>query len=223
MLSSVSNVVSVEYDVLLEISERAMLNESTVALLDPSTAGLLLGQDKLWDRQQPAKSAILMQPALQKIGFDPANLQPGNPVTVAVIDTGVDPLHEMLAGSTLAGRNFIDERRSVDELLDLDPATAASLLQAGGRAGLDGAVVAPVNTATVALLNPTVIAMMNSTPYFGHGTLVSGLIHAIAPNASILPLKAFDASGVGSSFRIAKAIVFAAAQQARVINMSFSL
>lgn len=222
MLSKDSNVVSIEYDVLVEISERAILNESTVALLDPSTVALL-GQNDLWNVQQPIKSAILLQPALQKIGFDPADVQSGNPITVAVIDTGVDPLHEMLVGSTLPGQNFIDQRLSTDELLDLDPSTAALLLQAGGRAGSNDAVLAPVNPATATLLDPALIAMMNSTPYFGHGTLVSGLIHAIAPTASILPLKAFDASGWGTSFRIAKAIVYAAAQGARVINMSFGL
>ncbi len=205
MLSKDPAVVSVEYDAPVQISETALLNESTVALLDPSTAALLLGQGSLWNVQQPLQSAILLQPALQKIGFDPANVQSADPVTVAVIDTGVDPLHEMLIGSALPGQNFIDDRRSANELLDLDPVTAAMLLQAGG----------PIGSAFA--------AMMSGTPFFGHGTLVSGLIHAIAPAASILPLKAFDASGVGTSFRIAKAIVYATARGARVINMSFSL
>jgi len=53
--------------------------------------------------------------------------------------------------------------------------------------------------------------------------LVSSLIHAIDPGALIMPLKVFDISGQGSSFRIAKAIVYATTNGARVINMSFSL
>jgi subtilisin family serine protease len=67
--------------------------------------------------------------------------------------------------------------------------------------------------------------MMNSrpTPYFGHGTLVAGLIHSIAPTALIMPLKVFDPTGVGTSFRIAKAITYAATHGAQVINMSFSM
>src|SRR5215468_3993557 len=48
-LSKDADVVSIEYDLITEISERAMLNESTVALLDPSTVALLDGQNKLWD------------------------------------------------------------------------------------------------------------------------------------------------------------------------------
>lgn len=229
-MSGNANVVSLEYDVLAAISEAATLNESTVALLDPDTvallnpsmAALLDGQGGLWNSQQPARSAILIQPDLEQIHLNPVNAQTGNPVTVAVIDTGVDPYHAMLVGSTLPGQNFINGSLSTDELLDLDTATAALLLQVAGRSGLNEALVS-VNPATVAALEPQLVSMLSGTPYFGHGTLVSGLIHAIAPTASILPLKAFGASGVGTSFSIAKAIVYAANQGASVINMSFNL
>src|SRR5262249_55824791 len=120
--------------------------------------------------------------------------------------------------------NFIDERRGTDELQDLDPATAALLLQRGGRVASSDPTVL-LNPATVARLDPSVVSLMSMKPslYFGHGTLVSGLIRIIAPTAYIIPLKVFDASGTGTSFRIAKAVVYAANQGARVINMSFSL
>src|SRR4029077_6106209 len=95
---------------------------------------------KMWDSQNPGNSSVLKQPGLQKIGLDPAAVQPSSRVIVAVIDTGVDPFHEMLIGSVLPGHNFINESLSTNELLDLDPATAALLLQAGGRAGLNGSV-----------------------------------------------------------------------------------
>ena len=224
-LNKSSDVVSIEYNVSAEISETAMLNESTVALLDPSTVALLDGEhNKMWDSGNPRNSTVLTQPSLQKIGLDPASVQPRGQVTVAVIDTGVDPFHEMLIGSVLPGHNFINESLSTNELLDLDPATAALLLQAGGRAGLNGSV-AVINPATVALLDPEVVEALSgkTSLYFGHGTLVSGLIHAIAPTAHIMPLKVFDSSGIGTSFRIAKAVVYATAQQVQVINMSFSL
>ena len=32
---------------------------------------------------------------------------------------------------------------------------------------------------------------------FGHGTMVAGIIHLVAPTAKILPLKAFRADGTG--------------------------
>ncbi len=218
-------VLSVESDLVTQVTETAMLNESTVALLDPSTVALLDQQDKEWDGQHPVRSSLLHQAGLQRISFFQQDVLIGDPSIVAVIDTGVDPLHEMLIRSTLPGKNFIDERRSTDELLDLEPATAALLLQAGGRATLNNSVVAVLNPSTVALLDSSLVTLMNRmpSPYFGHGTLVSGLIHALAPNSLIMPLKVFDATGRGTSFRIAKAIVYAAANGADVINMSFRL
>lgn len=57
----------------------------------------------------------------------------------------------------------------------------------------------------------------------GHGTFVAGVIALTAPGATIMPLRAFDSDGAGTSFNIAKAIRFAADQGAQVINMSFGL
>jgi len=63
----------------------------------------------------------------------------------------------------------------------------------------------------------------------GHGTFVSGIIAAswndegirgLCPNARILPVKALDASGSGSYEDVAKAIIYAADQGAKVINLS---
>lgn len=60
-------------------------------------------------------------------------------------------------------------------------------------------------------------------PGTGHGTFVAGLIALIAPDAMILPLRAFDQNGRGTSFNVAWAIRFAADNGAKVINMSFGL
>ena len=57
----------------------------------------------------------------------------------------------------------------------------------------------------------------------GHGTFVSGIIRRIAPGSVIMPLRAFDADGIGSSFKIAQAIYWAIDNGAGVINMSFSM
>jgi subtilisin family serine protease len=224
LLAKDKNVASIEYNVVVQISETTMLNESTVALLDPSTVSLLDGGSEGWSGGSTISSAMLHQAALQKIGFD-ASLALGSPTTVAVIDTGIDYLHPMLAGSTLPGHNFIDENRSADELLDLDPATAALLLARGNNPAQNGSTPAVLNPSTVAILDPALVALINAQPskYFGHGTMVSGLIHVINPEALIMPLKVFDRTGMGTSFRIAKAVVYAAKQGVQVINMSFSL
>ncbi|MCA9284713.1 MAG: S8 family serine peptidase [Phycisphaerales bacterium] len=56
----------------------------------------------------------------------------------------------------------------------------------------------------------------------GHGTFVAGLIHTIAPQATILPLRAIDTEGNGSAFAVAQAVGAALAAGADVINLSFS-
>ena len=55
----------------------------------------------------------------------------------------------------------------------------------------------------------------------GHGTFVAGLIALTAPQATIMPIRAFGPDGSGTSYIIASAIYLAAAYNARVINMSF--
>ncbi len=57
----------------------------------------------------------------------------------------------------------------------------------------------------------------------GHGTFVAGLVLRAAPDARIMPLRAFNQTGRATSFTIARAIRFAASNGARIINMSFGL
>ncbi len=56
---------------------------------------------------------------------------------------------------------------------------------------------------------------------YGHGTFVTGLLLLTAPDASIMPLRAFDGEGVGDQFNVAKAIDWAVKHGADIINMSF--
>ncbi len=58
---------------------------------------------------------------------------------------------------------------------------------------------------------------------FGHGTFVAGLIKLTAPDCKLLPLRAFDSNGVGSSFAIAQGIYYAIDHGADIINMSFGV
>lgn len=56
----------------------------------------------------------------------------------------------------------------------------------------------------------------------GHGTFVAGLIHMVAPDAKILPIRVMDSTGMGTSFLIAEGIYHAIDHGARVINISMS-
>jgi subtilisin family serine protease len=58
---------------------------------------------------------------------------------------------------------------------------------------------------------------------YGHGTMVAGVIVLVAPQAIIMPVRAFDSEGVGKASDVSNAIRYAARQGAVIINMSFGL
>lgn len=74
-------------------------------------------------------------------------------------------------------------------------------------------------------------SLPNTKAGLTHGTIVAGLIGAVGQNAtdgvglnwkvSIMPLKALDGEGVGNPFTVEKAIDYAIAKGASVINLSF--
>jgi subtilisin family serine protease len=82
-----------------------------------------------------------------------------------------------------------------------------------------------VNQHTAAMLDQHTAAMLDGSQYaaFGHGTMVMGVIHLVAPTAQLLPLKSFSANGNGSLSNILAAIYYAVQNHASVINMSFDL
>jgi len=57
----------------------------------------------------------------------------------------------------------------------------------------------------------------------GHGTHVAGIVHAMAPDARLIPVRVLDSDGVGDVFRVARGIVLAVRAGANVINLSLGL
>jgi thermitase len=57
---------------------------------------------------------------------------------------------------------------------------------------------------------------------YGHGTHVSGIVHLIAPEARIMPVRVLNSDGRGNAFQAANAILYAAVNGADVINLSLS-
>lgn len=112
------------------------------------------------DYQQQWAPAALHLAAAQR-------LSTGAGIRVAVIDTGVDASHPLLAGKVLPGYDFVDG--------DLDAGEVGTVNDAG----------------------------------FGHGTHVAGIVLTTAPDARILPLRVLDPSGMGTTWALAQAILFA--------------
>jgi subtilisin family serine protease len=82
-----------------------------------------------------------------------------------------------------------------------------------------------VQQSTAAVLDQSTAAVLDGGPYsaFGHGTMTTGLVHLVAPNAKILPLKAFSSNGTGYLSNIIAALYYAVQHQANVVNMSFDV
>ncbi|HEY7462624.1 MAG TPA: S8 family serine peptidase [Gemmatimonadota bacterium] len=57
----------------------------------------------------------------------------------------------------------------------------------------------------------------------GHGTFVAGMVLAVAPKASILPIRVLDSDGFGTAFAVARGIEVARNAGARVVNMSLGM
>lgn len=56
----------------------------------------------------------------------------------------------------------------------------------------------------------------------GHGTYVAGIIHQIAPEATILPVRVLDSLGVGTISNVVEGTYWAYENGATIINFSFS-
>ncbi len=57
----------------------------------------------------------------------------------------------------------------------------------------------------------------------GHGTMIAGIVHLVAPGAQILPIRVLDDEGRGDTFTVAQGIRYAIEHGADVINLSLGL
>jgi hypothetical protein len=166
-------------------------------------------------------SGYVNQPATQMIAL--AQTQQQFNVTgtgvIADIDTGVDPNHPVLKPVLLLGYDFTRNQAGGNEMNDLPAGTPIT------ETPCLNCTPGQVNQRSIAMVDQRSIAMVDGSQYqaFGHGTMVAGILHLVAPQASLLPLKAFKADGSGNLSDIIHAVYFAAQNNASVVNMSFDL
>lgn len=205
-----------------EVVSNLQLNQSTTAILDG-----LASRTPVTYFGVHTVSNYVNQPAVQIINLPVAQstYNATGAGVVAIIDTGIDPNHTVFAGSLVTGYDFTRNQAGIpNEMYDLDPRTA-SLLQSK-TSELNKGSVASLNQSTTAILDggqASAINPANLPAAFGHGTMVAGIVHLVAPTAKIMPLKAFKADGSASTYDILRAIYFAVDHGASVVNMSFSL
>jgi hypothetical protein len=146
---------------------------------------------------------------------------------VADIDTGVDPTHPVLQPVLVPGDgyDFTRNQPGGSELNDISssPCPFASC----PPPPCPTCSPAKVNQSTAAVLDQSTAAVLdgngipNQYAAFGHGTMVMGIIHLVAPTAMLMPLKAFHSDGTASLSDILRAIYYGVQNGANVINMSF--
>jgi subtilisin family serine protease len=131
---------------------------------------------------------------------------------VAVIDTGIDPTHPAFAHILVPGYDFTRNSSGGSELNDVSNWDSSGQPQP-----------AQVTQSTMAVVDSQNATELSGSNYaaFGHGTMVAGIIHLVAPTAQIMALKAFNANGSGYLSDIMRAVYYAAHNNANVINMSF--
>jgi subtilisin family serine protease len=216
VVDSDSTVESAESD---QNSKAVSTIESLGTLFNNPTAVTYYGRRVL--------ATYVTQPGTQMIELSQALAEYGAGAgTVAIIDTGVDPDHPALVGALIPGYDFTRDRPDTySELYDLDPIAAAALSQSTVEILDTKKFVVGLSQSTVEILDQSTVEILDGTGMpsaFGHGTMVAGLVHLVAPSALIMPLKAFHGDGSASVFDIDRAIRYATDHGANVISMSFS-
>jgi hypothetical protein len=217
LLRPLTGIVSAELDQLISLIggllvpsplPTGLMSDRTLVPLPGNPSGPMV-----WNSyaNQPAATIVHVQTAQSQFNVT------GLGGVIADIDTGVDPNHPVLAGVLLPGYDFTRNQSGGSELTDFTDPTPQPCTTCSP---------AVVNQSSAAILDQSSAAILDqNTKYaaFGHGTMVMGVIHLVAPNAKLLPLKAFHSDGTGNLSDILHAIYYAVQNQpkANVINMSF--
>ena len=204
-LESLPGVVDAEIDQLLHVQQSS--GTSVPSGLYDSTPVTYFGAT-VWDGyvNQPAAQIIRVADAQSTFGVKGAGI-------VAVIDTGIDPNHPAFANVLVPGYDFTRNTAGASERNDVSQWDTSAQPQP-----------AQVNQSTMGVVNPYNATTLSGSNYaaFGHGTMVAGIIHLVAPQAQIMGLKAFNANGSGYLSDVLRAVYYAAHNNAKIINMSFS-
>ncbi|MCX6773055.1 MAG: S8 family serine peptidase, partial [Candidatus Micrarchaeota archaeon] len=149
-----------------------------------------------------------------------------------VLEIGIGDLQNLTQGG--ATEIYLDRQMGIS-LQDTIPLIGASRAQAELNASGDGVAICLLDTGvdfSLPSLSGKAVSGFdfvnndtNASDDNGHGTFMASVIHAVAPNATMLAVKVLDASGTGYSSNIMAGIDYckqlAAGGQIKIISMSF--
>ncbi len=210
--------VDAEVNQVLNLVDLSSLVPSSI----PST--LMSDRTSVMYAGTPVWNSYVNQPAASIVGVQ--NAQKTFNVTgtgiVADIDTGVDPNHPVLQPVLVPGDGY-DFTRNQAGGSEMNDVSSPCAFATCPPPPCPNCSPVKVNQSTAAVLDQSTAAVLDGSPYaaFGHGTMVMGIIHLVAPTAQLMPLKAFHSDGTASLSDILRAIYYGVANSANVINMSF--
>jgi len=210
LLGNTVGIVDAEADQLLSLvgGLNQVITPYPASLSD--TTPVTYSGSTVWDGyvNQPAASIVRVSAAQTTFNVMGRGI-------VADIDTGVDPNHPALKPVLLPGYDFTRNQPGGSEMTDY-----SGLPPSGSTSN-----IARVNQSTAAVLDQSTAAVLDTGQYaaFGHGTMVVGIIHLVAPQAQLLPLKAFSSDGTGYLSNILHAVYYGVQNGTNVINMSFDM
>lgn len=234
LLSNTLGIVDAEVDQLLSLFPIGSLNalpsispgylatlisDRTLVPYPANSGGTACGSLSLcvWNAyaNQPAAQIVRVSDAQSQFGVTGAGI-------VADIDTGVDPTHPALQGVLLPGYDFTRNQPGGSELTDISSSPCP--FSSCPPPPCQNCSSAQVNQSTAAVLDQSTAAVLDGNDQyaaFGHGTMVMGVIHLVAPTAQLMPLKTFKSDGTAFLSNILRAAYYAVQNNAQVINMSF--
>jgi hypothetical protein len=179
-------------------------------------------------------SAYQNQPAAGIVRVAAAQQFASGAGMVAILDTGADFSHPVLASSLVLGWDFVNNLPGGYAVpLDLVSATGSvldqsttSILDQSTTSILDQSTTSILDQSTTSILDQSTTSILDTSKplnEYGHGTMTAGVIHLVAPTARLLPVKVFDANGGSCLSLILEGIYYAVDQGAKVIGMSFSM
>jgi subtilisin family serine protease len=164
----------------------------------------------------PAWDYYVTQGAAEQLRLNEAHQLATGAGIIAIIDTGVDPTHPALQNALVEGYDFTRDLQGYGSEWN-DVALNQSVAWI-----LEDYFYVTLNQSVAWILEGGSAPPPPLPPYFGHGTMVAGIVHLAAPTSKIMPLKAFKADGSTSLYNILRAIYYAVDHGAKVINMSFA-
>jgi len=225
-------VTAAELDKLVELPGVASSVSTNPSVGNRALSALQLDGTPVYYFTSTAPAAYVNQAAGPIINLSRAhNMATGAKTKVAILDTGIDRTHPVLANSVGDGWDFLHSTSGGQEQMDLNQETTPILdqettpiLDQETTPILDGGTAVILKQETTPILDQETTPILDSKKYpaYGHGTMVAGLVHFVAPRALLMPVRVFAANGTATVSQVVQGILWAVDHGADVINMSFS-